>query len=75
MKVSIKLESGLSSSSYRSSGTFEFVLGKVFQGPPGKSAYQYAKEAGYDGTEEEFSKALSRLKYKIIGETDEIKID
>ena len=28
------------------------------QGDPGKSAYQYASEAGYGGTEEAFSKAL-----------------
>lgn len=29
-------------------------------GAPGKSAYQYAKEGGYTGTEEEFSKMLAQ---------------
>lgn len=75
MKVSIKLISGLSSSSNSSSsGTFELVLGTVMQGKPGKSAYQYAKEAGYPGTEEEFSQALSRLNYKVIMETGEVNL-
>lgn len=33
------------------------VIGK--DGAPGKSAYEYAKEAGYTGTEEEFAETLA----------------
>lgn len=31
----------------------------ALKGPDGKSAYEYAKEAGYEGSEEAFAKALS----------------
>lgn len=30
-----------------------------FEGPPGKSAYEYAKDSGYTGTEEEFAEKLA----------------
>ena len=36
-------------------GTLQFGI----QGDPGKSAYQYAVEAGYTGTEKEFAKKLA----------------
>lgn len=91
MKVSIKLESGLSSScGCNSSGYFELLLGTLMKGDPGepgdpgspgepgapgKSAYEYAVEAGYKGTEEEYSKALSlSIIHESIGETGEVKI-
>lgn len=32
-------------------------------GAPGKSAYEYAKEAGYDGTEQEFAADLAKDTY------------
>ena len=32
------------------------------KGSPGKSAYQYAKEAGYEGTEDEFATLLASIK-------------
>ena len=35
------------------------VDGANIQGPQGKSAYQYAKDGGYTGTETEFSKKLA----------------
>lgn len=35
------------------------LLGQLHYGLPGKSAYQYAVEAGYTGTEEEFAKKLA----------------
>lgn len=31
----------------------------AIQGPPGKTAYQYAVEGGYIGTEEEFASKMS----------------
>lgn len=91
MKVSIKLESGLSSScGCNSSGYFELLLGTLMKGDPGKpgepgkpgdagapgkSAYQYAVEAGYKGTEEEYTQALSlSITRESIGYTDEVKI-
>lgn len=79
MKVSIKLESGLSSScGSGSSGYFELLLGTLMKGDPGapgKSAFQYAQEGGYTGTEEQFIQAISQpIGRETIGETGEVKI-
>lgn len=44
-------------------------------GAPGKSAYEYAKEQGFSGTEEQFSQALAGVfLHENIGETDEVTI-
>jgi hypothetical protein len=44
-------------------------------GVPGKSAYEYAKEQGFSGTEEQFSQALAGVfLHENIGETDEVTI-
>lgn len=44
-------------------------------GAPGKSAYEYAKEKGFSGTEEQFSQALAGVfLHENIGETDEVTI-
>lgn len=34
-------------------------LNGSFEGPPGKSAYEYAQDGGYTGTEEEFAEKLA----------------
>ena len=34
-------------------------VNEILKGDPGKSAYEYAKEAGYTGTEEEFATKLA----------------
>lgn len=44
-------------------------------GAPGKSAYEYAKEQGFSGTEEQFQQALAGVfLHENIGETDEVTI-
>lgn len=44
-------------------------------GAPGKSAYEYAKESGFSGTQEQFSQALAGVfLHENIGETDEVTI-
>lgn len=44
-------------------------------GQPGKSAYEYAKEQGYLGTEQQFAQALSGVFLKEnIGETSDVTI-
>lgn len=44
-------------------------------GATGKSAYEYAKEQGFSGTEEQFSQALAGVfLHENIGETDEVTI-
>lgn len=44
-------------------------------GAPGKSAYEYAKEQGFSGTEEQYSQALAGVfLHENIGETDEVTI-
>lgn len=40
-------------------GNFSGQVHWGIQGPPGKTAYEYAKEGGYTGTEEEFAKDLA----------------
>jgi hypothetical protein len=40
-------------------GVRKFQVHGSLVGAPGKSAYEYAKEAGYTGTEEEFSEKLA----------------
>ena len=39
------------------------VLGEevLIPGPPGKSAYEYAQDGGYTGTEKEFAKKLMKI--------------
>lgn len=51
-------------------GEFHFGI----QGKPGKSAYQYAKEAGYGGTEEEFGIALAKAAAGNGGVVDETAV-
>lgn len=74
MKVKIELQSGfLSSCNGRSLGYFELILGTVLQGKPGKSAYEYAKEGGYTGTEKQFYQALSlSVTHEKLGNMDEV---
>lgn len=76
MKVSIKLESCLSTScGSGSSGYFELLLGTLMKGEPGKSAYDYAVEAGYTGTEEEYAQAQSlSITRESNGETGEVNL-
>lgn len=49
-----------------SDGTQKKIAGL---GAPGKSAYQYAVDGGYEGTEEEFASLLSNVQAKISGTT------
>lgn len=45
------------------------------QGIPGKSAYKYAQDAGFKGTEEEFSRMLaSHSVFEEIGATNDVNI-
>lgn len=48
------------------------VLG--VQGPPGKSAYAYAVEGGYGGTEEEFAAYLASGGLPSVAENDNGKV-
>lgn len=41
-------------------GTKQSVVFEVPNGEPGKSAYEYAKEGGYTGTEEDFAKKMAQ---------------
>lgn len=41
----------------------------------GKSAYQYAVEGGYEGTEEEFSAALAKIASLLTTTEDSLSID
>lgn len=52
LRTSLAEAMGISGGSYSSSGT---------AGANGKSAYQYAVEAGYTGTEEEFAELLAQI--------------
>ena len=58
-----KLEFGLSD------GTTQEVRFTVPQGEAGKSAYEYAKEAGYTGTEEEFAEKIAAASAVKVGDT------
>lgn len=90
MKVSITFQSPLSTFGEQGSGCVELLLGTLLKGDPGepgqpgkpgdpgqpgKSAYEYAKEQGYSGTEQQFAQALSGVFLKEnIGETSDVTI-
>lgn len=78
MKATITFTKGLYLSRGCDGMVVDLILGTVFkgdQGDPGKSAYQYAKEGGFAGTEEQFTKALSApVTYENKGKTNEVKI-
>lgn len=87
MKVSITFQSPLSTFGEQGSGCVELLLGTLLKGDPGepgspgepgqsgKSAYEYAKEQGYLGTEKQFAQALSGVFLKEnIGETSDVTI-
>jgi hypothetical protein len=44
---------------YRNPETGEWQSAPVIRGTPGKTAYEYAQDAGYTGTEAEFSENLA----------------
>ena len=43
------------------------IAGMGKEGTPGKSAYEYAREAGYTGTEEEFKIAMKNFGENFAG--------
>lgn len=71
MKAEITFEGQLSAFGDMVKGTsVEILLGSVYQGKQGKSAYEYAKEGGYEGTEEEFSKMIAsknQITFEVTG--------
>ena len=84
MKATITFTKGLYLSRGCDGMVVDLILGTVFKGEPGKpgedgkpgkSAYQYAQEGGFSGTEEQFTKALSTpVTYESKGKTNEVKI-
>lgn len=52
-----ELSFGLSNGSVQA---VEFTVPQGDPGAPGKSAYQYAQDAGYTGTEQEFAEKLAQ---------------
>lgn len=78
MKATITFTKGLYLSRGCDGMVVDLILDAVFkgdQGDPGKSAYQYAQEGGFSGTEEQFTKALSTpVTYESKGKTNEVKI-
>ena len=81
MKATITFTKGLYLSRGCDGMVVDLILGAVFKGDqgdpgdPGKSAYQYAKEGGFAGTEAQFTKALSTpVTYESKGKTNEVKI-
>lgn len=78
MKVSITLGSALYTSECSEGMSFDLILGTVMKGDagdPGKSAYEYAQEAGFKGSEEQFAAALaSQIVVESVGSTSEVSI-
>lgn len=78
MKVRITFQSPLTTIGEKGAGCVELLLGTILKGDKGdagKSAYEYAKEQGFSGTEEQFSQALAGVfLHENIGETDEVTI-
>lgn len=78
MKVRITFLSQLFNSTEKQGGSLELLLGKVMKGDPGKegkSAYSYAQDQGFKGTEEQFAKAMaSVIIFEELGETQEVTI-
>jgi hypothetical protein len=78
MKVRITFQSPLTTIGEKGAGCVELLLGTILKGDKGdagKSAYEYAKEKGFSGTEEQFSQALAGVfLHENIGETDEVTI-
>ncbi len=78
MKVSITLGSALYTSECSEGMSFDLILGTVMKGDtgdPGKSAYKYAQEGGFKGTEKQFTTALaSQVLVESIGSTNEVSI-
>lgn len=60
MIVEITFEKGIETSDKLvDDNTVEILLGTVYKGNDGKSAYQIAVEGGFKGTEQEFNKVLA----------------
>lgn len=60
MIVQITFEKGIETSDKLvDDNTIEILLGTVYKGNDGKSAYQIAVEGGFKGTEQEFNKVLA----------------
>lgn len=60
MTVEITFEKGIETSDKLVDGnTVEILLGTIYKGKDGKSAYQAAKEGGFEGTEQQFNKVLA----------------
>lgn len=60
MIVRITFEKGIETSDKLVDGnTVEILLGTVYKGNDGKSAYQAAVEGGFKGTEQEFNNVLA----------------
>lgn len=69
MKAEITFENEIATSNKAISGTsVEIILGDIYQGKTGKTAYEYAKEGGFKGTEKQYAQIMaSPMKFEVTG--------